>query len=48
MAKIKDKEKIFKAAREKQLVTYQRTPIRLSTDFFSRNSAAQKVVRLYI
>ena len=35
MAKIKDTEKIFKAAREKQLVTYQRTPIRLSTDLLA-------------
>ena len=31
--KIKDKEKILKAAREKQLVTYRGVPIRLSADF---------------
>ena len=33
MPKVKDKERILKAAREKQLVTYNRSPIRLSTDF---------------
>ena len=33
LTKIKDKEKILKAAREKKQVTYKRTPIRLSADF---------------
>ena len=33
MPKGKDKEKILKAAREKQLVTYKGVPIRLSADF---------------
>ena len=33
MAKIKDKERILKEAREKQQVTYKGTPIRLSADF---------------
>ena len=33
MPKVKDKEKILKAAREKQLVTYRRVPLRLSADF---------------
>uniref|UniRef100_A0A8D0UI86 L1 transposable element RRM domain-containing protein n=2 Tax=Sus scrofa TaxID=9823 RepID=A0A8D0UI86_PIG len=33
MAKVNDKEKILKAAREKQSVTYTGTPIRLSADF---------------
>ena len=33
MSKLKDKERILKAAREKQLVTYRGVPIRLSTDF---------------
>ena len=32
MAKIKDKERILKEAREKQLVAYRGTPIRLSID----------------
>ena len=33
MPKVKDKERILKAAREKQLVTYRGVPTRLSTDF---------------
>ena len=44
LTKIKDKEKILKAAREKKQITYKGTPIRLSADFFSRNSAGQKEV----
>ena len=33
MAKFQDKERILKAAREKQEVTYKRIPIRLAADF---------------
>ena len=33
MAKFKDKERLLKAAREKQLVSYEEVPIRLSADF---------------
>ena len=33
MSKIKDKEKIVKAARKKQLAACKGTPLRLSTDF---------------
>ena len=33
MSKVKYKERILKAAREKQLVTYKGAPIRLSVDF---------------
>ena len=33
MSKIKDKERILKAAREKQRVTYKGVLIRLSADF---------------
>ena len=33
MKKIKYKERILKAAREKQLVTYKGAPIRLAADF---------------
>ena len=33
MPKVKDKERILKAAREKQLVTYKGVPVRLSADF---------------
>lgn len=32
-AKVKDKENILKAAREKNLVTYRGAPIRLSIDY---------------
>ena len=40
MSKVKDKDRI-KTSREKQLVTYKETPIRLSADF-SREFASQK------
>ena len=33
MPKVKDKERILKAAGEKQLITYKEVPIRLSADF---------------
>ena len=33
MPKVKDKERIIKASREKQLVTYRAVPMRLSADF---------------
>ena len=33
MAMVKDKERILKAAREKQIVAYKGVPIRLSADF---------------
>ena len=33
MAKFRDKERILKAARERQGVNYKGTPTRLSTDF---------------
>ena len=33
MINVKDKERILKAAREKQQITYKGTPIRLSADF---------------
>ena len=33
LAKVKDKERILKAAREKKTVTYKGVPIRLSADF---------------
>ena len=36
MAKIRDKERILKAARERQRVTYKRKPIRLSVDFSAK------------
>ena len=33
MPKVKEKERILKAAREKETVTYKRVPIRLSAGF---------------
>ena len=42
MPKIKDKERILKAAREKQLVTYRGVPIRLSADFSKETFQARR------
>ena len=42
MLKIKDKERILKAAREKQVVTYRRVPIRLSVDFSKETLQARR------
>ena len=41
MSKIKDKERILKAAREKQRDTYKGVPIKLSADF-SKETAGKK------
>ena len=40
--KIKDKEKILKAAREKKQITYKGTPIRLSADFSAETLWARR------
>ena len=45
MAKIKEKEKISKAAREKQQVTYKGTTIRLSADFLPKTLQARREAR---
>ena len=45
MPKIKDKERILKAAREKQLVTYKGTPIKLSADFSKGTFQAEGLAR---
>ena len=42
MSKVKDKERIIKAAREKQLVTYEGAPIRLSADFSTETLYARR------
>ena len=42
MAKVKDKERILKAAREKQLVTYNGAPIRSSPDFLTETFHARR------
>ena len=46
--KTKHKERILKAAREMQPVTYKGNPICLIADLFSRNSAGQKGMAGYI
>ena len=38
LTKIKDKEKLLKATREKRQITYNGTPIRLTTDFSAEGS----------
>ena len=42
LMKIKDKDKILKAAREKQQITYKGIPIRLSTDFSTETLQARR------
>ena len=48
LTQTKHKERILKAAREKQQVTYKGNPICLIADLFSRNSAGQKGMAGYI
>ena len=43
MLKVKNKERILKAAREKKLVTYIGVPIRLSTDFSKEILQARRI-----
>ena len=42
MPKVKDKEKILKAAREKERVSYKGVPIRLSADFSKETLQARR------
>ena len=42
LAKIKDKEKFLKAAREKRQITYKGTPIRLTADFSAETLQARR------
>ena len=42
LPKIKDKERISKAAREKETVTYKGVPIRLSADFSKETLQARR------
>ena len=42
LPQIKDKERILKAAREKETVIYKGVPIRLSTDFSKETLQARK------
>ena len=41
MPKVKDRESILKAAREKQIVTYKGVPIRLSVNFLKETLQAR-------
>ena len=42
LSKIKDKERILKAAREKEIVTYKGVPIRLAADFSRETVQARR------
>ena len=42
LAKIKDKEKLLKAAREKRQITYKGTPIRFTADFSAETLQARR------
>ena len=42
MAKIKDKDRVLKAARERKKVTYNGKPIRLSSDFSTETLQAKR------
>ena len=42
MPKVQDKERILKASREKQLVTYREVSIRLSADFSKETLQARR------
>ena len=44
---MKDKERILKAAREKEIVTYKGVPIRLSTDFSKETLKARGAGKKY-
>ena len=43
--KIKDKERILKAAREKEIVTYKGVPIRLPADFSKEGKEVFEVMK---
>ena len=48
LQKIKDKEKILKATREKQQITYKRIPIRLTADLSAETLQAEGSGRTYL
>ena len=48
MARVKDKERILKAARERQSVNYKGTPIRLSADFSTETLQARREGKIYL
>ena len=43
LTKIKHKEKILKAAREKQQITYKGTPVRLTADLSAETLQARRL-----
>ena len=47
IAKVKDKERILKAAREKQRVNCKRNPLRLSADFFTETLRSEESGKIY-
>ena len=47
LLKIKDKERILKAAREKETVTYEGVPIRLSADFRKKPCRQEESRKMY-
>ena len=47
LARIKQKERIFEAAREKETVTYKGVPIRLSADFSKETLQARRDGKKY-
>ena len=47
LAKIKEKERILKAAREKETVTYKGVPIKLSADFSKETLQARGAGKKY-
>ena len=47
MPKIKYKERIFEAAREKQVVTYKGAPIRLSAYFSKETRRLEEIGKKY-
>ena len=47
MPKVKDKERILKAAREKQVVIYEEAPINLSADFSKKFLRLEGIGKTY-
>lgn len=48
MSEVKDKERLLKAAREKQLIMYKEAPIRLLADFSVGKNEGHKGMAQYI
>ena len=47
MPNLKDRERIVKAAREKQIVTYKGAPIRLAADFSTETLQVKREGKKY-